>query len=144
MKKVAHIFSRKGRHTVSVSPETTVLEALRLMAEENTGSVVVMDNGQYLGLVTERDYSRKVVLMGKSSGETIVSSIMTTNQPTVTEDTSIEECMQLMGNRSVRYLPVFEGPRYIGIISIHDVIRETISAQQETIDHLHSFIYSNG
>ncbi|RXK82945.1 CBS domain-containing protein [Filimonas effusa] len=144
MKKVMHIFSRKGRHTVSVSPDTTVLEALRLMSDKNTGSVVIMDNGEYLGLVTERDYSRKVVLMGKSSNETRVASIMTTNLPTVTEDTSVEECMQLMSNRNARYLPVFNGNNYVGIISIHDVVRETISAQQETIDHLHSFIYSNG
>ena len=114
------------------------------MSDKNTGSVVIMDKGEYLGLVTERDYSRKVVLMGKSSNETRVASIMTTNLPTVTEDTSVEECMQLMSNRSARYLPVFNGNTYVGIISIHDVVRETISAQQETIDHLHSFIYSNG
>jgi CBS domain-containing protein len=142
MKKVVHIFERKGRRTVSVGADTTVLEALKLMADQNTGSVVVMEDDQYLGLVTERDYSRKVVLKGKSSGETRVSSIMTTDLPVVTEDSTLEECMQLMSSRSVRYLPVFKGRQYVGIISINDVVRETISSQQEMIDHLHSFIHS--
>jgi CBS domain-containing protein len=142
MKKVVHIFERKGRRTVSVGADTTVLEALKLMADQNTGSVVVMEDDQYLGLVTERDYSRKVVLKGKSSGETRVSSIMTTDLPVVTEDSTLEECMQLMSSRGVRYLPVFKGRQYVGIISINDVVRETISSQQEMIDHLHSFIHS--
>jgi CBS domain-containing protein len=142
MKKVVHIFERKGRRTVSVGANTTVLEALKLMADQNTGSVVVMEDDQYLGLVTERDYSRKVVLKGKSSGETRVSSIMTTDLPVVTEDSTLEECMQLMSSRGVRYLPVFKGRQYVGIISINDVVRETISSQQEMIDHLHSFIHS--
>ena len=142
MKKVIHIFERKGRNTISIGPNATVLEALKLMADNQTGSVVVMEEKQYLGLVTERDYSRKVILMGKSSNETRVSAIMTTDLPVVNENSSMEECMQLMSNRNVRYLPVFEGSRYVGIISINDVVRETISAQQETIEHLHSFIHS--
>jgi CBS domain-containing protein len=143
MKRVFHIFERKGRLTVSVSADTTVLEALKLMADQNTGSVVVMEDNQYLGLVTERDYSRKVVLKGKSSGETRVSSIMTIDLPVVTEESTLEECMQLMSSKGVRYLPVFKGNQYVGIISINDVVRETISSQQEMIDHLHSFIHSS-
>lgn len=143
MKTVADIFQRKGRTTISVDPESTVLDALRLMAEKNIGSVVVMQHEYYLGLMTERDYSRKVILMGKSSSDTQVKDIMTTGLPKVSLETTLEECMQWMANKSIRYLPVFQGDYFVGIVSINDVIRETISSQQETIDYLHSFIHGS-
>ncbi len=143
MKKVVEIFKRKGRGTISIHPDATVIDALRLMADRNMGSVVVLHHEQYLGLVTERDYSRKVVLQGRSSGDTRVKDIMTTDLPKVSSEHTLEDCMQLLSNKNVRYLPVFDGGRYTRIISINDVVRETISSQQETIEHLQNFIHSS-
>lgn len=143
MKKVQDIFARKGRNTVHIHPDATVLDALRLMADRNIGSVVVLHHDQYLGLMTERDYSRKVILLGKSSGDTRVRDIMTTDLPRISSEHSLEDCMQLMSNKNIRYLPVFDQGRYAGIISINDVVRETISSQQETIEHLQNFIHSS-
>jgi CBS domain-containing protein len=143
MKKVQDIFARKGRNTVHIHPDATVLDALRLMADRNIGSVVVLHHDQYLGLMTERDYSRKVILLGKSSGDTRVRDIMTTDLPRISSEHTLEDCMQLMSNKNIRYLPVFDQGRYAGIISINDVVRETISSQQETIEHLQNFIHSS-
>ena len=143
MKKVVEIFKRKGRSTISIHPDATVIDALRLMADRNIGSVVVLHHEQYLGLVTERDYSRKVVLLGKSSSDTRVKDIMTTDLPRVSSEHTLEDCMQLMSNTGIRYLPVFDGGRYTGIVSINDVVRETISSQQEQIEHLQNFIHSS-
>jgi CBS domain-containing protein len=143
MKKVVEIFKRKGRSTISIHPDATVIDALRLMADRNIGSVVVLHHEQYLGLVTERDYSRKVVLLGKSSSDTRVKDIMTTDLPRVSSEHTLEDCMQLMSNKGIRYLPVFDGGRYTGIVSINDVVRETISSQQEQIEHLQNFIHSS-
>ena len=143
MKRVAQIFNRKGLQTVSIHPDATVFDALKLMADRNIGSVVVLHHGQYLGLMTERDYSRKVILQGKSSSDTLVKDIMTTDLPKVSSDHTLEDCMQLLSNKNVRYLPVFDQGQYTGIISINDVVRETISSQQETIEHLQNFIHSS-
>lgn len=143
MKKVTGIFDRKGLITISIQPGATVLDALKLMADKNIGSVVVLENGRYLGLMTERDYSRKVILQGKSSSDTTVRDIMTTDLPHISRQSTLEECMQLMSAHNVRYLPVFDADVYEGIVSIHDVIRETISSQQETIEHLQQFIHSS-
>src|SRR5580704_12861843 len=108
MKKVADILIHKGSRITSVSSETTVLEALRIMANQNIGSVMVMDGSQYLGIMTERDYSRKVILLGKSSTDTPVEEIMSRDFPAVTPNDTVEFCMQLMSDRNIRYLPVFE------------------------------------
>ncbi len=143
MKKVLEIFKRKGRNTISIHPDATVFDALKLMADRNIGSVVVLHHEQYLGLMTERDYSRKVILMGKSSNDTRVKDIMTTDLPRVSSEHTLEDCMQLMSNKNIRYLPVFDQGKYTGIISINDVVRETISSQQETIEHLQNFLYSS-
>jgi CBS domain-containing protein len=142
MKKVADILKRKGNTAVSVSPDTRVIEALRLMEEKNIGSVVITKNGSYHGLVTERDYSRKVVLKGKHSDTTLVDEIMSTDLPPVFLNDSIEHCMQLMSDKNIRYLPVFENDTLVGIISISDVVKETILAQQDTINHLEKYIHS--
>jgi CBS domain-containing protein len=142
MKKVSDILNRKGSNVISVTPETIVIDALRLMSEKNIGSVMVMSNDEYRGLLTERDYARKVILKGKSSSETRVKDIMSENLPSIGRDTSIDSCMQLMSDKNLRYLPVFEGPKVIGIISINDVIKAVISNQQDTIAQLESYIQS--
>jgi CBS domain-containing protein len=144
MKKVSDIFKRKGFSNVTVEPEATVREALKIMADRNIGSVVVMKGDAYIGLFTERDYARKVILHGKNSNELSVSEIMSEYLPRVTSDTSLDECMQVMTNHNIRYLPVFDGERYTGIISIIDVVKETILAQQDRIEHLQNYIHSSG
>ncbi len=143
MSTVSAVLSRKGNNIVSVSPGETVLQALRIMAEKNIGSVVVMENGQYKGIVSERDYSRKVVLRDKSSTDTHVEEIMSTDLPSVKPSDSIEHCMTLMTQKNIRYMPVFDNNALTGIISMSDVVKETILSQKETITHLQSYIHSN-
>lgn len=142
MSKVSDILSRKGSIAISVSPDTTVLEALRIMAEKNIGSVVVAENDNFRGIVSERDYSRKVILKGKHSSETKVSEIMSEDMPSVRPTDSIELCMSLMTQQNIRYLPVFENDRLCGIISMTDVVKQTILEQKETISHLENYIRS--
>jgi CBS domain-containing protein len=142
MKSVSHILSRKGNQVISVSPDTPVLDALKIMAEKNIGSVVVTREGRYCGLMTERDYARKVILKGKSSADTRVGDIMSNELPHIGPGDSIDQCMRLMSENNIRYLPVFENGNLCGIVSINDVVKETIMAQQETIEQLHSYIHS--
>jgi CBS domain-containing protein len=142
MNHVKDILSRKGKNAISVLPDTTVLDALKVMADNNIGSVMVMKDEQYLGIVTERDYSRKVILKGKNSTDTHVSEIMSSDLPHIKPDDTIEHCMELMTNSNIRYLPVFKNDRLEGIISITDVVKETILKQQQTIKHLDSYINS--
>jgi len=142
-KKVADILLRKGTNITTVGPQTSVLEALRIMAEQNIGSVVVMDDGRYLGIVTERDYSRKVVLRGKSSTDTPVSEIMSSDLPPVRPHDTVDFCMQLLSDKHIRYLPVFEGDHMVGILSINDVVKETILSQEETITQLKDYLHSS-
>jgi CBS domain-containing protein len=142
MKKVADILSHKGARITSVTPETTVLEALQIMANQNIGSVMVLEDEKYMGIMTERDYSRKVILKGKSSTDTKVSEIMSMDFPHVAPNDSIEFCMQLLSDKNIRYLPVFENNTLCGIVSINDVVKETILTQQETISHLHDYLHS--
>lgn len=143
MNSVSSVLNRKGNQVVTVSPDTTVLEALKIMAEKNIGAVVITERDRYLGIVTERDYSRKVILKGKSSTDTKVTDIMSTDLPIVKPGDSIEHCMSLMTDKAIRYMPVFEGDKLAGIISMSDVVKETILAQKETINHLQSYIHSN-
>ncbi len=142
MKKVSQILSRKGSSVITITPGITVLDALKQMAEKNIGSIVVLENGQYVGVLTERDYARKVILKGKSSTTTLVNEIMSTGLPRITPDNSLETCMQIMSENNIRYLPVFENDQLCGIISINDVIKETILTQKETIEHLQNYIHS--
>lgn len=142
MNSVSKILSRKNRNAISVDPTCSVLEALKIMANENIGSLVVKDNGKYVGIVTERDYSRKVVLKGKSSAEATVAEIMSTDLPSVSPEDSVDRCMELMSDKNIRYMPVFDRNDLIGIISMSDVVKETILAQKETIEHLQSYIHS--
>ncbi len=140
MKNVSDVLSRKGSSLMSVAPGTTVLKALELMAEKNIGSVVIMDNEKYMGIVTERDYSRKVILKGKNSTETKVSEIMSTDLPSVQPSDTIEHCMELMSSKNIRYMPVIENNKLAGIISMSDVVKQTILMQKETINHLQNYI----
>jgi len=144
MKKVSDIFSHKGRKITSVPPDTTVLDALKIMADQNIGSIMVTTTaGEYLGIMTERDYSRKVILKGKSSTDTKVSEILSEELPRVTPSDSIEYCMQLMSDKNIRYLPVFENEALVGIVSINDLVRETILTQQETISQLKDYLHAS-
>jgi CBS domain-containing protein len=142
MKKVSDILNRKGSNVIGVSPESIVIDALKLMAEKNIGSVMVMRDGEYCGLLTERDYARKVILRGKASSETKVKDIMSTDLPRINRETSIDLCMQLMSDNNLRYLPVFQDQNVVGIISINDVIKAVIANHQDTIAQLESYIQS--
>jgi CBS domain-containing protein len=142
MNHVKDILSRKGRNAISVLPDTTVLNALKVMADNNIGSVMVVKDGKYMGIVTERDYSRKVILKGKNSTDTKVSEIMSADLPHIRPDDTIEHCMELMTTSNIRYLPVFKNDHLEGIISITDVVKETILKQQQTIRHLDNYINS--
>ena len=142
MNKVFSVLNRKGDTTITVTPDTTVLEALEIMAEKNIGSVIVMNKDNYLGIVTERDYSRKVFLKGKSSTDTLVSEIMSTDLPAVKPSDSMEYCMELMTNNAIRYMPVMDEGKLSGIISMSDVVKEMILSQKETITQLESYINS--
>lgn len=142
MHKVSDILRRKGVSAVAVTPDTKVIDALEIMAEKNIGSVLVMDGGEFLGIITERDYSRKVILKGKNSHDTRVSEIMSADLPPVSPADLVNECMRIMTERNIRYLPVFENNQLAGIISMSDVVKETILMQQNTINQLESYIHS--
>jgi CBS domain-containing protein len=129
---------RKG--VFSVEPESTVHAALVIMAEKNTGSVLVTKDGKLVGIFTERDYARKVNLKGRSSNTTAISEVMTANPFTVSMDTTIEQCMSLMSGKKIRHLPVVNGEEIIGVISIGDVISFIIDEQKEIIEQLEHYI----
>lgn len=142
MRKVSNVLQRKGNRVTIVPPEMTVIDALRIMSEQNIGSVVVMKEDKFAGIMTERDYSRKVILKGRHSSDTPVGDIMTTDFPYVSENDSVDACMQLMTSHRLRYLPVIEDEQLVGIISINDLVTETILTQAETINQLQSYIQS--
>lgn len=134
------MISRKAK-TITIASGKTVLDALKIMAEKNIGSVVVVDAQEnYLGVVTERDYSRKVILKDKHSTTTLVEEIMTTDLPPISLRDTIDHCREVMTAHNVRYLPVFAANELQGIISMSDVVKETIAMQQQTIDHLQQYI----
>ncbi|MGI9225893.1 MAG: CBS domain-containing protein [Woeseiaceae bacterium] len=141
MKLVKHLLDTKGRHIISISPDASVLDAITLMADKSIGSLLVMgDDEKLLGIVTERDYARKVIVKGRSSRETRVSEIMTTEVMTATLDNRVDQCMELMTNRKVRHLPVVDDNQVIGLISIGDLVQAIIADQQEEIQHLEHYI----
>jgi CBS domain-containing protein len=143
MKKVSNILARKGSSVIAIDGSTTVLDALRLMSDRNIGSVVITEDDVYAGLLTERDYARKVILQGKSSLETQVREIMSTHFPRMIPENSVETCMHVMSENNLRYLPIFsKDDRLCGIISISDVVTETILSHEETIEQLKSYIQS--
>lgn len=141
MKTAADILKAKPHAQIySIWPTATVLEAITLMAEKGVGALVVMEGDRLVGIVSERDYARKVVLMERSSYNTEVSEIMSANVITVAPDTSNEACMQLMTEKRLRHLPVLEHERLVGLISIGDLVKDIISDQQSMIRQLESYI----
>ena len=140
MKLVKHLLDGKGRHIVSVVPDSTVLEAIILMADKAIGSLIVMDDDELLGIVTERDYARKVIIKGRSSKSTRVSEIMTTDVFTTSSAESVNDCMSLMTEKRIRHLPVLEDDRVIGMISIGDLVQAIISDQKQEIEQLENYI----
>ena len=138
---VRHILQQKGRHLWTIDPNATVFDALAKMAEKDVGSLVVMDREKLIGIITERHYSRSVILKGKTSPTTLVREIMERNVVHVRPDQSMELCMALMTERRVRHLPVLEGDKVIGIVSIGDLLKSIISKQKFVIDELEHYIH---
>ncbi len=144
MKLVRDILQTKGYDVWSVSPDAMVYEALQVMADKNIGAVVVLEDGEVVGIFSERDYARKVILEGRSSLNTPVREIMTSKVYYVHPGQSLEECMALMTEKHIRHLPVLENDRLIGIISIGDVVKAIISDQKVTIQQLENYILGRG
>ena len=137
---VSTLLHHKGSSVWQVSPETTVFEAIKLMAAKNIGALPVMSNGALVGIFTERDYTRKIALAGKSSKDTQVWEIISNQVVCVSPNESIEECMRLMTENRVRHLPVVEDEKVLGIVSIGDLVNWIISAQSAAIDQLEQYI----
>ena len=142
MTSVRQLLDRKGRQVFSIAPGTAVLDAIRLMAEHHVGALLVMRGPGLEGIVSERDYARKVILMGRSSADTPVRDIMTAAVITVQPETPVEKCMQIMTERRVRHLPVIENGRVVGMVSIGDLVKAVIAEQQQQIEQLESYIHS--
>jgi CBS domain-containing protein len=143
MQRARDILKSKTKEVWSISPKSTVFEALKIMGEKEIGALMVMDKkDKVVGIITERDYARKVILKGKNSRETLVSEIMTPSGKmyTVTPDTLVEDCMVLITGKRIRHVPVFDGGQYIGLISIGDVVKSTISQKDMLIEHLSNYI----
>lgn len=140
MATVRHLLAAKRPETWTVTPETSVYEALQLMAEKDIGAVLVVERGLLAGIFSERDYARKVVLRGKTSRETTVGELMTQVVYYVRPEQTIEECLALMNDKRIRHLPVLDGATLVGIVTIGDVVKEIISQQQFTIHSLETYI----
>ena len=138
--KVRDILHRKGTELFTVTPDASVLDALKLMSEKNIGGVLIMD-GQFLkGIFTERDYARKIVLKGKNSADIKISEVMVTGLITVSSESTTSECMKLMTDRTIRHLPVVDEGKLVGLISNGDVVKAVIEEQQQVIQHLEQYI----
>ncbi|MFC5743940.1 CBS domain-containing protein [Dyella tabacisoli] len=142
MRQVKHLLESKGSQIYAIAPEAPVLEAIKHMAEHRVGALLVMRGERLVGIVSERDYARKVILQGRSSAQTTVSEIMSSPPLTVTPDTDVFDCMRLCTNSRVRHLPVVRGEAVIGVISIGDLVKAVIDAQAEEIEHLQRYIAS--
>jgi CBS domain-containing protein len=142
MATARHLLDRKGRAIFSVGPDDPVLEAIRMMADHHVGALLVMNANRLVGIVSERDYARKVILKGRSSADTPVSQIMSSPVVTVSLTNSVQECMQLMTARRLRHLPVVEDGEVVGMISIGDLVKAVMEEQKQTIEQLESYIHS--
>jgi CBS domain-containing protein len=142
MKTVSQLLQGKGGSVWSVTPDSSVFDALKMMSEKNVGALLVMQDGKLRGILSERDYARKVILLGKSSHELAVHEIMSDKVVCVGAAQAVGECMALMSSKRIRHLPVLEGGKVIGILSIGDLVKEVIAEQQQTIQQLESYIHS--
>ena len=142
MKTVRELLLSKSRELCTISPDALVFDALKLLAEKNIGALLVVENGKLAGIISERDYARKVILLGKSSHDTPVKEIMTERVVCVQPGNTVEECMALMTDKHVRHLPIIENEKLLGVLSIGDLVKETISEQQFMIKQLESYIHS--
>ncbi|MCZ6491233.1 MAG: CBS domain-containing protein [Acidobacteria bacterium] len=134
------ILKNKGSQIWSLTPDATVYEAIVMMSEKNVGALLVVSEGKLVGIISERDYARKVILQGKSSKEILVGEVMTSPVITVTPDHTVDECMRIMTSHHIRHLPVLEGEKLVGAISIGDLVKAIISTQADTIQHLDNYI----
>ena len=133
----------KNRQIWTISKDQSVMQALILMSEKNIGAIIIVDNNDFpIGIFSERDYARKIILKGKSSKDTLLDEVMTKELITVTRDYKIDQCMEIMNEKRIRHLPVLENKKIVGIISIGDVLKIMIKEQKELIDHLQKFITS--
>lgn len=140
MKLVKHLLDSKDKTIFSVGPDASVLDAIKIMAEKTIGSVLVMQGDTMLGIVTERDYARKIIVKGRSSESTPVSDIMTADVLSVTPDKSVNDCMAIMTRKKIRHLPVVDDGPVVGMISIGDLVEAIISDQKEEIEQLEQYI----
>jgi CBS domain-containing protein len=141
MATVAQLLGQKPSRIHSIAPGAPVLEAIRLMDEHNVGALLVMQGDQLAGIISERDYARKVILKGRSSGDTPVNQIMTTPVITVGRDATAQQCMQLMTDKRVRHMPVVENGRVVGMLSMGDLVRSVLAEQAQTIEQLEHYIH---
>ena len=137
---VESVLREKKAEMWTISPKATVYEALVLMAEKEIGSLLVMTNGRLVGVISERDYARKIILMGRSSKETTVAEVMNSQPVTVTKRDTVSACMALMTDHKRRHLPVLEGDRVIGVLSIGDLVNWIVRSHEQTIEQLHGYI----
>jgi CBS domain-containing protein len=141
MKSVKQILDAKAHKVLSVAPHVSVFDALQIMADKNVGALVVLDGDKLVGIFSERDYARKVTLVGKSSKETQVRDIMTTRVLCATPERTVEQCLALMTDKRVRHLPVIDHKKVIGVVSIGDMVKEMLAEQQFVIAQLESYIH---
>lgn len=142
MRTVRQLLDGKPHEVITIGPDAPVLEALRVMAEHEIGALPVMEGASLVGIVSERDYARKVVLQGRASKDTPVREIMTRQVRTVSPADTVEHCMQLVTDRRIRHLPALEDGRLVGILSIGDLVKAVIEEQQQTLEHLQRYIAS--
>jgi len=142
MKTLKQLLEAKGREVYTIEPGARVFDALKLMADKSVGALIVMEGGRLAGIISERDYARKVILHGKSSHDLQVRDIMTSKVISVHPGQTVEECMALMTEKRIRHLPVTEGELLIGVLSIGDLVKEVIAEQEQTIKQLESYIHS--
>lgn len=142
MQRVHYLLALKGKDVWSIDPDAPVLEAIRLMAERHIGALPVIRGAELLGIVSERDYARKVILKGRSSADTPVRDIMSSPVTTISPDEAVHNCMEIMTRERIRHLPVVDKGRVVGMISIGDLVKAVIEEQQQTIDQLERYIAS--